>query len=124
MADEIDSGMTVGLEEEIMAELTEEFKEAVPNYNPTLLLLKLRSAMRTVRFKRKYTNNPEYFNTDERIEKDLRDYYENIRCLAVIRYNKIGAEGEKSHSENSVSITFTTEEECLAGVFAISKVLH
>ena len=122
MADEIDSGMTVGLEEEIMAELTEEFKIVVPKYSPTLLLIKLRSAMRTVRLARRYFNNPEYFNTEERIEEDMREYYENIRSLAVIRYNKIGAEGEKSHSENSVSITFQTEEECLARVLPISGV--
>lgn len=124
MADEIDSGMAVGLEEEIMAELTEEFKIVVPKYSPTLLLIKLRSAMRTVRSKRMYTNNPEYYTTEERIEKDLRNYYENIRSLAVIRYNKIGAEGEKSHAENSVSITFHTEEECLAGVLPISKIIN
>lgn len=38
MADEIDSGMTVGLEEEIMADLTAELSLTDPKFSPAILL--------------------------------------------------------------------------------------
>lgn len=119
MADEIDSGMTVGLEEEIMADLTAELSVADPKFSPALLLPKVRSAMRSIKGARKYQNNPEYW-TDERIEKDLHNYFENIRGLASDMYAKIGAEGEKSHSENSTSRTYQDEKRWFSGVIPIS----
>lgn len=123
MAEEIiDSEMTVGLEGELLAELTEEFKRVVPNYDSAVLLLKLRSAMRSIRLARRYFNNPQYYSTEEKIERDMRNYYENIHDLTIIRYNKIGAEGEKNHSENGINRTYYTERECLAGILPISKV--
>lgn len=123
MAEEnIDSGMTVGLEGEIFAELTMEFERIDPNFDSDLLLLKLRSSMRSVRLARRYFNNPEYYSAEERIESDMRNYYENIHDLASIRYCKIGATGEESHSESGVSRTYYSEKDCLAGVLPISKI--
>lgn len=123
MAEEIiDSEMTVGIEGELLAELTEEFERVVPNYDSVVLRLKLRSAMRSIRLARRYFNNPQYYSTEERIERDMRNYYENIHDLTIIRYNKIGAEGEENHSENGISRTYYTERECLAGILPISKV--
>lgn len=118
----VDSGMAVGLEGEILAELTMEFSITELNFNSDLVLLKLRSAMRSVRLARKYFNNPNYYDTEERIEKDMRNYYENIHDLAIIRYNKIGGEGEESHSENGITRTYHTEKECLTGILPISKI--
>lgn len=125
MSDEnenIDSGMFVGLEGELLAELTMEFKKIDPNFDSDLLLLKLRSAMRSVKLARRYFNNPQYYDTEERIENDMRNYYENIHDLASIRYCKIGAAGEESHSESGVSRTYYSEKDCLAGVLPISKI--
>ena len=123
MAEEnIDSIITVGLEGELFVELTEEFKRIDPNFDSALLLLKLRSSIRSVRLARKYFNNPEYYDTEERIESDMRNYYENIHDLASIRYCKIGAAGEESHSESGVSRTYYSEKDCLAGVLPISKI--
>lgn len=123
MAEEIiDSEMTVGLEGELLAELTEEFERVVPNYDSVVLRLKLRSATRSIRLARRYFNNPQYYSTEERIERDMRNYYENIHDLTIIRYNKIGAEGEENHSENGIGRTYYTERECLAGILPISKV--
>lgn len=121
--EEIDIGMTLGLEGELMAELSEELNRVEPDtFDSTLLLLKLRSAIRAVKFARRYFNNLQYYNTDERIEKDLYNYYENIHDLAAIRYAKIGAEGELSHSELGVARTYHSEKECLSGVLPISKI--
>ena len=118
----IDSEMTVGLERELFAELTEEFKRIDPNFDSSLLFLKLRSSIRSVRLARKYFNNSQYYDTEERIENDMKNYYENIHDLASIRYCKIGAAGEESHSESGVSRTYYSEKDCLAGVLPISKI--
>lgn len=123
MAEEsIDSGMTVGLEGELLAELTAEFSRIDPNFDSDLMLLKLRSSIRSVQLARRYFNNSEYYSTEERIENDMRNYYENIHDLASIRYCKIGATGEESHSESGVSRTYYSEKDCLAGVLPISKI--
>lgn len=119
MADEIDNGMTVGLEEEIMADLTAELSVADPKFSAALLLPKVRSAIRSIKAARMYQNNPEYW-TDERIKKDLYNYFENIRGLASDRYSKIGAEGEKSHVENGTSRTYEDEKRWFSGVVKIS----
>lgn len=120
MADEnIDSGMAVGLEEEIMADLSAELSLADTNFSQALLLPKVRSAIRSIKGARKYQNNPEYYD-DKRIEKDLYDYYENIRGLALDRYSKIGADGESSHSENGTSRTYQDEKRRFSGVIPIS----
>lgn len=119
MADEIDSGMTVGLEEEIMADLSAELSLTDPNFSAALLLPKVRSAIRAMRGARAYQNNPEYW-TDERIEKDLYNYFDNIRGLAMDRYSKIGAEGQSSHSENGTSRAYQDEKRWFSGVVKIS----
>lgn len=119
MADEIDSGMTVGLEEEIMADLSAELSLTDPNFSQALLLPKVRSAIRAMRGARAYQNNPEYW-TDERIEKDLYNYFDNIRGLAMDRYSKIGAEGQSSHSENGTSRAYQDEKRWFSSVVKIS----
>lgn len=119
MADEIDSGMAVGLEEEIMADLTAELSLTDPNFSPALLLPKVRSAIRAMKGARMYQNNPEFW-TDERIEKDLYNYFDKIRGIASDRYDKIGAGGESSHTENGTSRTYEDEKRWFAGVVKIS----
>lgn len=117
--EEIDTGMNVGLEEEVFADLSAELSISDENFNEALLLSKVRSAMRSIKGARKYQNNPEFYN-DERIEKDLHEYFENIRGLALDRYNKIGADGESSHSENGTSRTYEEEKRWFSGVIPIS----
>ena len=117
--EEIDTGMNVGLEEEVFADLSAELSISDENFNEALLLSKGRSAMRSIKGARKYQNNPEFYN-DERIEKDLHEYFENIRGLALDRYNKIGADGESSHSENGTSRTYEEEKRWFSGVIPIS----
>lgn len=120
MADEnIDSGMTVGLEEEIMADLTAELSIADPKFNPALLLPKVRNAMREVKRARGY---PESY-TSEQIETDMYNYYSNIRNIALYDYNQIGNEFSSSSSENSVGVHWIDRNKLFAGIYAFVKVL-
>lgn len=119
--EEIDSGMTVGLEQEIFADLSAELSVSDENFNEALLLSKVRSAIRSIKGARKYQNNPEFY-TNERIEKDLHEYFENIRGLALDRYNRIGADGESSHSENGTSRTYEDEKRWFSGVIPLSPI--
>ena len=108
-----------GFEKELLSDLSDELSIADENFNPTLLLSKIRSSIRSIKGARKYQNNPEFY-TDERIEKDLYEYYENIRGLALDRYSRIGADGESSHSENGISMAYEDEKRWFSGVIPIS----
>lgn len=119
MADEIDSGMTVGLEEEIMADLTAELSIADQNFNPSLLLPKVRNAMREVKRARGYPTN----YTAEQIEADMYNYYSNIRNISMYDYNQIGNEFSTSTSENSVGVHWMDRNKLFAGICAFVKVL-
>lgn len=119
MAGEIDSGMTVGLEEEIMADLTAELSLTDPNFSAALLLPKVRNAMREVKRARNY---PESY-TDAQIEADMYNYYSNIRNIALYDYNQIGAEWQKSIGENGTSRTFVDRKSLFSGICAFVKVL-
>lgn len=114
----MDDGMTVTLEKEILADLTVELEIADENFNSTLLRSKVQNALREVKRARKY---PESYS-DSRIERDMRDYYSNIRNLALYDYNTIGMEFQSSSSENSTSRTMTDRNKLFAGIIPISRV--
>lgn len=119
MADEIDSGMTVGLEEEIMEDLTAELSLADPNFSAALLLPKVRNAMREVKRARNYPAS----YTDVQIEEDMYNYYSNVRNIALYDYNQIGGEFQTSSSENSTSRHWMERNKLFAGIYAFVKVL-
>lgn len=119
MADEIDSGMTVGLEEEIMADLTAELSLTDPNFSAALLLPKVRNAMREVKRARNYPAS----YTAEQIEEDMYNYFSNIRNIALYDYNQIGNEFSTSTSENSVGVHWVDRNKLFAGICAFVKVL-
>lgn len=117
MADEnIDSGMAVGLEEEIMADLTAELSLTDPNFSPDILLPKVRAAMREVKRARRY---PSYY-TDEQIEEDMYNYYSNIRNISMYDYNQIGGEFQTSYSENSNSGHWMDRNKLFSGICVIA----
>lgn len=115
----MDKAMNVGLEQEIIAELTIEL-QGEPTFNAEILAVKVRNAIREVKMKRNYTATS---YTDMQIEKDLYNYFSTIKSVALYDYNQIGAEGEQSHSENSVSRTWVSRDELFKGVHAFVKVL-
>lgn len=116
----MDEAISVGLQDEIISELTVEL-QGEPTFNADVLAVKVRNAIREVKMKRNYQATS---YTDEQIEKDLYDnYFSVIKSVALYDYNQIGVEGEKSHSENSVSRTWADRDDLFKGVHAFVSVL-
>jgi hypothetical protein len=115
--DTIDDGMKLTLEQELVADLTDELSED-ELFNEKLLLSKIRNAIREVKRARSYPIS----YTDDMIDSDLYDYYSNIRNIALYDYNMVGMEFEASHSENSVSQTMTDRTKLFAGIIPFAKI--
>jgi hypothetical protein len=112
----MDEAMNVGLQEELLADLTEELKNE-PTFNAEVLTQKVINAIKEVRIARKYPRS----YTDEQIETDLYDYYSNIRNLALYDYNKVGAEFEEAHNENSVNRNWVKRNSLFYGVMPLAR---
>lgn len=112
----MDESMGVGLQEELLADLTSEL-ESEPNFDPTKLLQKVVGAIREVKRARKY---PSYY-TETQIRLDLYGFYSNIRNIALYDYNTIGAEFEQSHSENSVNRSWTDRNKLFYGILPLAR---
>lgn len=117
--EEIDSGMTVGLEQEIFADLSAELSVSDENFNEILLISKVRNAMREVKRARNY---PKTYS-DSQIEKDMYDYFSNIRNIALYDYNQIGAEGQSSSGENGTSRSYVDRDKYFSGICPFVRVL-
>lgn len=115
----MDNEMSIKLQDELIAELTTELKGDA-TFDENILKNKVVSAIRAFRTARGYSNNPEYY-TDSRIEKDLYDnYYDDIKELALYRFNKIGVEGQETHNEGGTNRSFVDESKYFANVVKIS----
>ena len=91
-----------------------------PNFNIDLLRIKVGLAIRDVMGKREYGNS---HYTDEKILDELSTrYYSTITNLARYDYNQSGAEGQKNHSENSVSRTWYDRNKLLSDVHSFVKI--
>lgn len=115
----IDSGMGVGLERELMADLTAELSISDENFNSDLLLSKVRNAIREVKRARKYPPN---YN-GKWVESDLYEYYSNIRNIALYDYNQIGIEGQVSSNENGNGRSYRDRNELFGGIIPLSTVI-
>lgn len=104
--------------DEILSDLTTELG-LEDNDEISKLSIKVKNAEREVKRARNYPNT----YTSSMIEKDLENYYSNIKDLALYDYNQIGAEGEVSHSENGTSRTWKDRKECLNGVFPFVQII-
>lgn len=113
----IDEEMKLTLEQELVADLTDELSED-ELFNEKILLSKIRNAIREVKRARSYPKS----YTDEMIDSDLYDYYSNIRNIALYDYNMVGMEFEASHNENSVSQTMTDRNKLFAGIIPFAKI--
>lgn len=113
----IDSGMTVGLQEELLSDLTLELEDS-ENFEPKALLQKVISAIREVKTARNY---PSHYS-DVQIERDLYRYYSQIRNIALYDYNQIGGEFETHHSENATSRTWVERKTLFNGILPLSRV--
>lgn len=115
----MDDKMGVSLQDEIMADLTEELSKDT-GFSENVLKSKVISAIREVKLKRNYGATS---YTAKKIESDLYSYYSVIKKVALYDYNQIGAEGEKSHNENGISRNWEDREELFSDVTAFVKVL-
>ena len=79
-----------------------------------VLTSKVKNAYREV----KRTRNYQSYQSQEFIDKDMENFYSNIRELALYDYNQVGVEGQVSHNSNGTSRTWKDRKECLSGVTA------
>lgn len=115
----MDESMNVGLQEEIVAELTIELS-GQPTFNADVLKIKVASAIREVRQRRNYQATS---YTDEQIEADLYNYYSVIKNLALYDFAQIGAPFESSHNENSISRSWISRDSIMNSVFPFAQIL-
>lgn len=111
----MDEAMGVGLEQEIIAELTIEL-QGEPTFNADLLALKVRDAYRKVKSRKCYQNTS--FN-QQRIEEDLRErHFQDIKDVALYNFITQGASFQTSHSESNTSRVWRTEDEVMGNISA------
>lgn len=109
---------TLDVLKSIVAErLTRELNDE-ESFSAEKLLVKVEMAIDEVRSTRNYQATS---YTEEQIVEDLFSYISVITNLARYDYNQIGAEGEKSHSENGISRTYISRDDLLKGVHPFVK---
>lgn len=113
----MDGSIFEELQEELMLDLTLEFASE-KSFDNIAMTQKIKNAIREVKNARKY---PSHY-TETQIKDDMQNFYSNIRNIALYDYNKIGAEGQSSHSENSVSRAYHDRERFFSGVIPIAKI--
>lgn len=108
-----------GLKQQIATLLMAEL-EGEDNFNAELLTSKVELAIRDVMGRREYGNS---HYTDEKILEELSTrYFTTITNLARYDYNQAGAEGQKNHSENSVSRTWYDRNKLFSDVHPFVKI--
>lgn len=112
----MDELMNVGLQDELIADLTLELKDE-PTFSSDKLKQKVINAIREVKSARKYPTN----YTTEMIDKDLYEYYSNIRNISLYDYNQIGIEFQTTSSENGVSRAYMDREKLFSGIIPLAK---
>ena len=112
----MDALISVGLQEELIADLTIELKDE-DSFDASVLTQKIVNAIREVKNIRRY---PSYYS-DDQIQRDLYKHYSVIRIIALFDYNWRGADGEKSHSENGVSRSYVDRKTLFNGVLPLSN---
>lgn len=99
--------------DEILEDLTTELN-LLEDSDVAILTSKVRNAYREVKRARNYQSG----HTQEFIDRDIENFYSNIRELALYDFNQVGVEGQTSHSENGTNRVWKDRRECLNGVVA------
>jgi hypothetical protein len=113
----MDEEMELTLEQELVADLTSELSESDELFNEKLMLSKIRNAIREVKRARKYPDS----YTDEMIEKDMYEFYSNIRNLALYDYNMIGIEGQSNNSEQGTTMAYVDRNKLFGGIVPLAS---
>ena len=99
--------------EELKAELTETEGD---KFNENLLKSKVKGAYRAVKTARKYPLG----YTEAMIDRDMENYYSQVREIALYDYNSIGSEGQTQFSQDGVSIHYVDRNALFYGVLPIA----
>jgi len=108
------------LQTAIVSDLTLELN-GDESFNATVLEQKVKLAILDVYARRDYGNS--HYDAKRIINELSTKYYSVITDLARYDYNQMGAEGESSHIENSVSRTYRDRDRLLSSVHAFVKIL-
>lgn len=100
----------------IMDELRIELQND-PSFSEDMLSVKVDSAIREVKRVRRY---PSHY-TDAMINRDLNEFYSNIKNIALYDYNQIGIEGQSASSENGENRTFVDRNTLFRGVIPFAR---
>ena len=106
------------LREELIFDLTEELN-IDENFNSKLLERKVRAVINEVKTARRYPKS----YSDEKMEEDMRNYYSQMRNIALFDYNQIGVEGQTSSNENGISRSYINRNSLFNGILPISRVM-
>lgn len=103
--------------EEIIEDLKIELEaEEGSKFNISLLRSKVKTAYREVQAARKY---PATYS-EAMIERDMNNYYSQIRSIAMYDYNQSGSEGQTQYSQDGVSIHYVDRDRLFFGVLPIA----
>lgn len=105
------------LEYELLEDLTTELSETDENFKQSLIIPKIKNAIREVKRARNY---PKHY-TDNMVAEDLQNFYSNIRNIALYDYNIIGGEFQNNSSENGTSRTFVDRNSLFSGIIPLSR---
>ena len=103
----------------IVSALTTELNKE-PLFDAEILALKVEDAIAEFKVRRGYDF---CLLSDAEKLKDMVQYYATIKKVALVWYNRIGAEGESYHYENTVHRSMWTDDELFGNVFAFVKVI-
>lgn len=103
--------MNTELIAEIKTELEIELKEET-NLDEQLLESKIRGAYRDVQSAIKYDPSV----TEAAIERDMVNYFSQIKAVALYDYNKIGAEGQDKYSADGENISYEDRNKLFYGI--------
>ena len=106
------------MEAEILDEVMEYLGDEVTESDKPVLLILVNRAIRKVCTKR----YPFGYSDDEKT-KAVEKYRDTIFEAAVYYWAKQGADGESSHSENSISRTYNAEDAIFFDVIPMVKVM-
>ena len=110
----MDEAMSVSVADMVISDLTTMYGNE-PTFDSGKIAVIVNKVIEEVIQARKYRDRG---YSDERIEIDLVNYRSQIYNISEYDFAKIGGYFETSHSENSISRTWRTEDEILGNIVA------
>lgn len=108
----------MGMKEEIITDLATELRITEGDkFNEDLLRSKVNGAYRECQSIKGYTAS----YTEAMIERDMQNYYSQIRAVSLFDYNQIGSEFQSQYSQDGVSIHYTERNKLWYGVLPLAK---